>query len=91
MVLFSLLFPSGVFRVHRSGAYVARVWSNGTAVRALLAPTALLYSTSTRRPRKARSPEDGTVFHPGASFTAPEDPVGTLLAPVSGVCLIVPY
>jgi L-ascorbate metabolism protein UlaG (beta-lactamase superfamily) len=27
---------------------------------------------------------DGTVFHPGDSFTVPEDPVGVLLVPVSG-------
>ena len=27
---------------------------------------------------------DGTVFHPGDSFTVPEDPVGVLLIPVSG-------
>jgi L-ascorbate metabolism protein UlaG (beta-lactamase superfamily) len=27
---------------------------------------------------------DGEVFHPGDSYTVPEDPVGTLLVPVSG-------
>lgn len=27
---------------------------------------------------------DGMVFHPGDSFTVPEEPVGTLLVPVSG-------
>ena len=27
---------------------------------------------------------DGTVFHPGDSFTVPEDPVAVLLVPVSG-------
>jgi hypothetical protein len=26
---------------------------------------------------------DGEVFHPGDAFTVPEDPVGTLLLPVS--------
>ena len=27
---------------------------------------------------------DGEVFHPGDAFTVPEDPVGTLLLPISG-------
>lgn len=35
----SSLFPSGVFRAHRSGAYVTRVWGDGAAVRAKPAPT----------------------------------------------------
>ena len=56
MLFSSSLFPSGRLPSTRSGAYVARVWSNGAAVRAYPAPTApaLQYvHTSTRRPRKA--------------------------------------
>jgi hypothetical protein len=40
VLLSSSLFLLGVFRAHRSGAYVTRVWSNGFAVRAYPAPAA---------------------------------------------------